>query len=81
MKSVGSKKKHGKSSWSKFQRAVTQIDLFGEGINFTVDDGKTTYGTLVGTLLTLFVASYCLVYGVKKWDDMMSYQETTYLES
>ena len=56
-------KKRKVSKCDKFWRASTRFDMFGERINFNMD-GKETYDTCCGSLVTLIVflavAVYCL---------------------
>ena len=70
-----------KSTWSKVQSTLLKLDMFGEDVSFTLKDGNRAKNSLLGTLLSVFIFSGVIVYGAKKHDDLMSYQNTTFMES
>ena len=40
------------------------IDIYGEGVNFTIRDGQTSFGSLPGSIVTILIFCLTLVYAV-----------------
>ena len=50
----------------KFSKYFKKLDQFGDTINFNVRDGERTFTTMFGTVITIFIFTLILLYGITK---------------
>ena len=56
-----------KSSCSKFGEKALIIDSFGTPFTFLLPDGKKTYKSLLGAILTVLIVLTIAFYAIYKW--------------
>ena len=61
----------------KAYNGFLQIDLFGETVGFSID-GQDTYKSILGAILSFFMASACLAYFIDNYISMIQFGQTTY---
>ena len=54
-----------------------KLDLFGQGVKFTVK-GEETYKTCAGAILTIIIYMVVLVYGLNRFQKFYQRQDTAH---
>ena len=58
---------------------LLKVDLFGEKAELQIE-GKSSYQSFYGALISLGILSTVLAYGHKKFQTMIEYNDTTFKE-
>jgi hypothetical protein len=58
--------KEKKSPASRLEKKVLSFDLFGQGVGFTVDDGRSVKGGWLGLIISFVILFVLVIYGSKK---------------
>ena len=64
----------------KVSKRLKKIDMFGQGIKFTVK-GQETYKTCSGAILTLLIYVIVLVYGSNRFQKFYQRQDTSHQQT
>ena len=64
-----------KSSCSKVGEKALILDSFGKPFTFLLPDGKKSYKSLMGAILTVLLVLTMAVYGVYKWQILIDREE------
>jgi hypothetical protein len=60
---------------------LLSYDIFGEDVGFTFSNGQRTHGSWIGLLLTVAISGLVILYGMKRWDDVKTGQDTYHSSS
>ena len=60
---------------NRIGNVLMRIDLFGETASFDIN-GKTSYPSICGTLMSVVIFAAILAYGGKKYRVMLDYEDT-----
>ena len=63
--------------WQKFNESLTSFDTFGTNISFEIK-GTSTYNSVGGALLTLFIHGVVLFYAQNKFIKMSDRLDTNF---
>jgi hypothetical protein len=77
---MGKRKERRGAGCSKLGRKLTGLDIYGEDVGFTMNDGDRTHGSWFGLFATLIVTLLTVAYLLKRLGDLNTNQETTYLQ-
>ena len=75
MSNEKTKKKDG-ARLQKLGSKVKSLDIFGEGVGFSIRDGKSTHTTYFGSLMTLLLIVITGTYTFKRYNVMAEYGDT-----
>ena len=62
----------------KITDLVKSIDIFGDSVGFTVNNGSSTYQTWTGTFVSIVIQILVIIYAVKKFTIMTNYEDTNF---
>ena len=62
-----------------FSRTFKQFDFFATNITFK-EDGSDSFGSIFGAFMSLLIALIVASYGIKKFIDMINYNDTNFSE-
>ena len=68
-------KKEGGNTFGRLSSTFKRIDLFGETVEFQID-GKASYGSLMGAVLSILVLVVTLSYAFKRFNVMTTFGDT-----
>ena len=66
-----------KSLLTKLADSVMRVDKYGETANFSIE-GKSTYPSLCGTLVSLAILVVVIPYAINKFVIMKEFNDTNY---
>ena len=78
MQGQNTRKKSVASDIKKLGKKIKSIDMFGEGVGFSIGDGKATHQSYFGSLLTLVVIVITATYTFKRYSVMSGYEDTVF---
>ena len=60
---------------------ILEYDSFAETFSFKLPEGKTSFGTVKGCILTLLLIATCIFYGAIMWIKLQQFEQTDIMTS
>ena len=64
-----------KQKGNRFNKTLHYFDLFKESMTFSVG-GDSAFGSTTGALISLFIMSFTIFYGLRKFQVMLNRQDS-----